>query len=231
MRESLNRIYVLHLPPCIREERLVQAALQMLSDEKRERLSNMKCRSEYNRILFGDLLGRHVLSGITGIAPEQLRFLRGEYGKPLLAEKTDVHFNLSHAGDFAVFAVSDGAVGVDAEQTGKCERTLARQFFHQQEAVFLDSLPEQLYSEYFFRLWTLKEAYLKYRGTGLAAALNSVSFIGADGIFYTHAFEPQLCTAQFRLPEGYFVSVCGRSQMQACICVDPDTLLQEYEKG
>lgn len=231
MRESLNRVYALYLPPCIGQERLVQRALQLLSEEKRERLHKMKCRSEYNRILFGDLLVRHILSGVTGHAPEQLHFLRGPYGKPHSADHPAVHFNLSHAGDYAVCAVSDGAVGIDVEQTGKCERMLARQFFHQREADFLDSLPESLYPEFFFRLWTLKEAYLKYRGTGLSAALNSVSFIGTDGIFYTHGFEPELCTAQFRLPGGYFVSVCGKQNMQGCICLDADTLLQEYGKG
>src|SRR5688572_28550058 len=43
-------------------------------------------------------------------------FRYGPFGKPYLVEGSDVHFNLSHSGKWALIAVSEGAeVGVDLE--------------------------------------------------------------------------------------------------------------------
>lgn len=227
MRQSLNRIFVLHLPPCIAETGLMQRALACVSAAKRERLQKLRCKGEYERILLGDYLLRRVLSDFTGTAPEQLAFACGAHQKPYLPARPDVHFNLSHSGNYAVCAVSDQETGIDTEQPARIEHTLAREFFHPDEAAFLDSLPETQYQEYFFRLWTLKEAYVKYLGTGLTTALDSFSFVGADRIFYTHAFAPELYFAQFRLPEemGYFVSVCGRSRIREICNLTPADLL------
>ena len=227
MRQSLNRIYVLHLPPCIASQRLMQRALECVSAEKRARLQKLRCRGEYERILLGDFLLRRVLSDVTGTAPEQLAFTFGEHQKPQLASRADVQFNLSHSGEYAVCAVSEQPVGIDTEQPAEIAHSLAREFFHPDEAAFLDGLPETLYQEYFFRLWTLKEAYVKYLGTGLTTALDSFSFVGKDQIFYTHPFAPALYFAQFRLPEGagYFVSVCGGVRLcEVCTLTPADVL-------
>ncbi len=60
---------------------------------------------------------RRILSTYTGIDPEALSFTYGEHGKPALSPLTDIEFNLSHAGDWAMIAVSRSIpVGVDIER-------------------------------------------------------------------------------------------------------------------
>ena len=49
---------------------------------------------------------------------------------------------------------------------------IAAQFFSQQEAVTLNTLPENVRQKAFFNLWTRKEALMKADGTGLTLDLH-----------------------------------------------------------
>lgn len=61
---------------------------------------------------------RSVLSNYVSRTPGALRFVYGENGKPGLSGiESGIEFNLSHAGDFALIAVSESApVGIDIER-------------------------------------------------------------------------------------------------------------------
>ena len=95
-QKSNGKLYFLYLPSCRTYPELEKRALSLLSAEKRQRLMQYTCKPEYERSLFGDLLIRTLLSGLTGIAPENLRFSAVAYGKPLLVTRREVCFNLSH---------------------------------------------------------------------------------------------------------------------------------------
>ena len=89
-----------------------------------------------------------------------------------------MHFNLSHSGSYAVCAVSDAPVGVDIEVRRKnTNLKVAKRFFSQAENDYIDSF-ETLESreDAFYRIWTLKEAFVKATGEGLSRPLNEFSF-------------------------------------------------------
>jgi 4'-phosphopantetheinyl transferase len=101
--------------------------------------------------------------GRAGCDPERRKpVLRGEAPDGL-------HFNLSHAGQTALFALTRGrVVGVDLEEVhGTFSVTeIAAQFFSAQEAASLGARPPEEHPSAFFAAWTLKEAYVKARGEG-----------------------------------------------------------------
>jgi 4'-phosphopantetheinyl transferase len=112
---------------------------------------------------------RRVLADYLGIAPLAVEFEYAQYGKPHI---DGLFFNLSHAHELAVLAVSDSiAVGIDIEyrQRDINVRDLARRFFTADEYAYLDSQPAALQHHLFLRYWTAKEAYLKATGEGLRA--------------------------------------------------------------
>ena len=100
-------------------------------------------------------------------------FSKTEYGKPYLAHFPQAAFNHSHSRKHYALAYSDTIpqVGVDVEDLDRAVRfeALAQHAFHPEE---LDCWAELDYSlEYWFRVWTTKEAVLKASGLGIRLTL------------------------------------------------------------
>ena len=120
------------------------------------------------------LLGRYL-----GLPPASLRFKYNDFGKPSLETDTGgarPRFNLSHAGDVALYAVTDGReVGIDVERVREDFATheVAERFFSRREFASLRALPDGEQTRAFFDCWTRKEAYIKARGAGLSLPLDS----------------------------------------------------------
>ena len=135
---------------------------------------------------------RMVLSGYSGIAPEDLEFEIAENGKPqLLQQFTDLRFNLSHTEGLALIAVTRGReVGVDVERVDESItfQDIAEHYFEPRELWDLRIAPPEQRVTRFFEVWTRKEAALKATGEGIAALgrapsseLNVQSLRPADG--------------------------------------------------
>jgi phosphopantetheinyl transferase len=97
-------------------------------------------------------------------------------GKPALDPAQalpDLHFSLSHTRGLAACAVGrPHALGIDAEAwRAPAPIELAARYFAPAEARLVAAPAER--PSTFYRLWTLKEAYLKATGHGLAAPLDS----------------------------------------------------------
>ena len=128
-------------------------------------------------------LVRTVLSEVApGIAPRDWSFLLNPHGRPEIHPRhglPELRFNLSHTAGAIVLAVTDAlAIGIDVENHLRAGPTtdVAHQFFSSAEVVALRALPASAQRERFFVLWTLKEAYVKARGLGLALPLDAFSF-------------------------------------------------------
>jgi len=109
--------------------------------------------------------------------PAQLEFRSGPNGKPDLAAsrgRPALRFNLSHAQDLALYAVTlRREVGVDVERVSHdfVDLRLAERFFCPREVLALRAVSGDQ-GEAFSRCWTLKEAFLKAMGEGLAFGLD-----------------------------------------------------------
>lgn len=127
-------------------------------------------------------------------------------GKPHLPDKAP--FNITHAGDYAVLALSSRAVGVDLEQIRPIDwQKIAARFFHPQERAYLDHSSDP--AAEFFRIWTLKESYLKAEGLGFSISPSSFGVL-PEGDF-TARFLGETAY-RFSCPEafeGYRLSVCS----------------------
>lgn len=98
-------------------------------------------------------------------------------GKPYLPSHPDFHYNFSDSGDYLVLAVSPKhEIGVDLQKLTPVRAgviSMAERFFHPEDLALLRNAKdaeEQL--KLFFRIWTIKEAYLKCTGEGLSGGLN-----------------------------------------------------------
>jgi 4'-phosphopantetheinyl transferase len=124
---------------------------------------------------------RMVLSRHAAVAPDVWRFGRGARGKPFVARpaRAGLAFSLSHSGGLVICAVTKGTrVGADIEDLRRevAERAIAARFYSDEERRALAALPATKRRYRFFALWTLREAYLKARGIGLALPLEQFEF-------------------------------------------------------
>lgn len=161
----------------------------VLSNEELERLSRFHYARHRHQYLVTRAMVRHVLSLYRpGIAPQQWRFCSNPHGKPAIEPALDpappLHFNVSHTDGLIVMAVSRQAIGIDVEDFGRsaAASSVADTFFAPIEQHDLKHCAAAQQQRRFFELWTLKEAYVKARGEGLAVPLDSFSFrLGARG--------------------------------------------------
>lgn len=105
-----------------------------------------------------------------------LTVARTEKGKPYFRFlKEHLHVSVTHSGRYWMCLFSPCPVGLDLQihtEKNHPER-IARRFFHPEEVEYLSGREE----EAFFPLWTAKESYVKYTGTGIAGQLNTFSVI------------------------------------------------------
>lgn len=167
---ALDSVSALHLLP-------------MLSAPERERCARLP-EAHAGRAVLARALVRTELASALNVAPAGLAFVTGDHGKPAVFDPPQpIAFNLSHSGDWALLAWVTGSararVGVDIEHRAAGVRDvmrLARRYFSAAEQRALEALQDAAQEALFYRLWTLKEAWVKGHGLALAPQLGAVSF-------------------------------------------------------
>lgn len=146
----------------------------LLSKDEQERVQRFHRTPSRNQFVVSRGQLRRMLSQYLAIAPQHIQFSYGAMGKPSLAPTMPkkLHFNLSHSGQMALFAVaSDRRVGVDLEYAHRTLEVMAlsrRYFSVQEHRLIVDCHPSQR-NRLFLQLWTGKEALAKATGMGLSA--------------------------------------------------------------
>jgi 4'-phosphopantetheinyl transferase len=123
------------------------------------------------RLLGSRLLLRHLVAVVTGTDPGRVALGRDDRGRPMLLRPTGLDVSISHTSDLLVVGVARGRpIGVDVEASDRplLADGLAERFCHPRELAELRDLPPAERNLALVRLWTLKEAYTKALGVGLA---------------------------------------------------------------
>ncbi|MFM7316384.1 MAG: 4'-phosphopantetheinyl transferase family protein [bacterium] len=151
-----------------------------------EKARNLRYRHDRDRRLhlLARLMVRSLLSGLEPeIRPAAWIFDQDIYGKPYISGPANginrFHFNVSHTDGLVVVAISTcGIVGVDVENPSRATDYLglAHRFFSAIESEQIRNGESARQVSEFFRIWTLKEAYVKAIGKGLAHGLDSFWF-------------------------------------------------------
>jgi 4'-phosphopantetheinyl transferase len=199
----------------------VAARLRLaLPDEECARHARFGDEGAAGEFLCGRALLRAVLSTWAPVDRREWRFSLNPHGRPGIASPSSpLHFNLSHTRGMVVLALGlDASVGVDVERLDRSVRPLevADRFFSPFEVEGLRALPPERHRDRFLALWTLKEAYIKARGMGLALPLRGFSF-SPDASPPRVRFEPSLHDDEARwrfervdLDSGHRVAVAAR---------------------
>lgn len=195
--------------------RVATVALAEISETLWERLAGLLCEAERARAarfhferncreyVAAHALKRVMLCEVAGGAPGDWAFEAEPDGKPFVAGGRGPHFNLSHCEGLVACAVSaEVAMGVDVEPVDRrAPFDIVERNFAPAERAWLFALPEAERARGFFRLWTLKEAFIKATGKGVGQGLQSFA-IGVDPLGVTFPDPARAEPGPWRLAEA-----------------------------
>ncbi|MBR1626078.1 MAG: 4'-phosphopantetheinyl transferase superfamily protein [Bacteroidales bacterium] len=134
-----------------------------------------------------------------------------EKGKPYFKYNDKVHFSVTDSKDYIAVAVCDKRIGIDIEYLRKDKMHIAERYFHPNETAYLHNVTKEFSDAAFTQLWTIKEAYVKMTGTGIAG-----NFITKDltpeSFDYNQDFYRynSHIVSYFDTATEFFVSICTK---------------------
>lgn len=172
--------------------------MKLISKDRQERLAKFKFGIDCKLSLYSELLVRHYICKEIGLSNQDIIFKKNENGKPSLLSHSEIQFNISHTRNAIVVAFSNEEIGIDIEKIRSTDLKIARRFFTPSELDYIlyNENPERA----FYEIWTKKEAYIKYIGTGLSMALKSFNVLDEKLNSMIYTFEA----------EQYLISTCCR---------------------
>lgn len=187
----------------------VTALNEILSEEERRRMNQFVFERNRREFLCAHALVRLALSQYRDVAPRDWDFGTGTWGKPFVTNESGCQFNLSHTIGLVACAVTQTCeVGVDVEKIDRqvAAAEIAQRFFSEPEARYIESLHEELRRDAFFRIWTLKEAYIKVCGRGFSLPLGEFGFdLRNDGVRVWPSSNWEF--SEFQVEEEYQMAV------------------------
>lgn len=148
----------------------------MLSLDEILRAQRYVHKRDGKRFAIGRAVLRMILGRYLSIQPEAISFQHNEFGKPTL-DGPDLYFNMSKSAGRATYAISrNRQIGVDIEHIRDIPQMdqIAQRFFSKSENELLNAQPDSTKKEFFFQLWSRKEALAKAVGTGLSKTYNTI---------------------------------------------------------
>ena len=140
----------------------------------------------------------------------------GENGKPYLVDCPEIQYNLSHSGERVMCVISPFEVGCDVEIIKGDRGRLAERFFKPEESAWIKHFESpEMQSEAFYRLWTLKECYMKVTGRGLSLMpdMFALHVDESENISLYHDGErPEYSFREIDLHDGYRYAYCIKNE-------------------
>lgn len=138
--------------------------LEKLTEKEREKV--LRFRFEADRIR--SAAGICMIKGAAAKAfpGEDLTISVTEHGKPYIADHTGYEFNLSHSGRLIVLATDSNPAGIDVEQIETKDWRIFHRYLTGSEMTMIENSSDPCAR--FFEVWTIREAFAKEEGLGLA---------------------------------------------------------------
>lgn len=182
-----------------------------LSAGERERADGLPSSAHRRHFVAARATLRRLLGRYLDQEPGAVVFAHGAHGKPFLPQG-GLHFNVSHTQGLVLYAIASvREVGVDVEwmRPQVAHERIAARFFALEEREMLAQVPAEERRVAFYHIWTRKEAYLKARGDGLAAGLDTFAVsLEAEALLRSGEGRRWKLVA-WEPADGYVAALCG----------------------
>jgi len=163
-----------------------EQANMLLTAQEQIKIASYKNNNAKKTALISRALCRLVLSQYIDCPPQAHQFIRNKHGKPSLANNSkQLTFNISHNDKLVVIAVCvNDQIGCDIESPERqvSIEPITRRYFSEQEHSMLMAKQGESQKQAFFKIWTLKEAFVKATGIGISLGLDSFYFLNEESL-------------------------------------------------
>jgi 4'-phosphopantetheinyl transferase len=195
-----------------------------LNEDEIQRLERYKILAKQEEFLCSRGLSRLILAGYLDDDPVNIQLGATPAGKPFLIDQA-VYFNVSHSDETLLLAVGlFENIGVDIQRVYPISSLdkIANKIFSSNEKTKLFTMNGDTQLEYFFALWTAKEAYLKAQGEGFTRSPKNIEIMINPGsrksYFVRDLNQPKGASdwtiTALDLPEGYQGAVAVEGQLR-----------------
>ncbi|MEO8481368.1 MAG: 4'-phosphopantetheinyl transferase superfamily protein [Acidobacteriota bacterium] len=176
-----------------------EQGLGWLAPRERDRYGRFRHDADREMFLLGRVMARTLVGRALGRRPDEWPWREGPRGRPEIdLPGVPLSFNVAHSGGIVVCALGrEAEVGIDIEDRGRArlDRDLVDRYCSPAEIANIASQTGDGWRDQFLKYWTLKEAYLKARGLGIAVPLSDLSFTLVDNGHVTVEFINSLVGA------------------------------------
>ena len=190
---------------------------ERIPEERRAKIQRFRFEPDKIRSLVAGVLLQEELDAYLADQDAACYELKeGEHGKPYLSGAEDFHFSISHAGEYVALVTDDQPIGIDIEKV-QIRESVARRFYsklEQKEIRVMQEADEKQGSGKraeiaFTKIWTGKEAYLKYTGNGITNALAEIEVLDPSFWKSEHVYFSGTPIAD----SAYYVTICSAKQV------------------
>ena len=203
--------------------------MPFISKKRREKIEKYYHADDKKRSICTELLLKYCVQKRFGNGKE-IVLTYNQYGKPLCCLPKDFHFNISHSGKWVVIAAGNCNVGIDVEEIrrDKCEDVIDCFSVSENLYVNCEDLVEQ--KKRFIHIWSMKESFVKYLGTGLKTNFNSFCVDPYSGkVHYITEVQPVIKSWLF--DKDYYMSLCCQQEIEEQKEIEFRELYHMYVNG
>ena len=148
----------------------------VLSPAELNRLNQLFALKKQVERLAGRWAVKNLVMQETGLSPDVIEIHNDASGAPCLAPSFHYAISITHSGDYALAALCGNAdaIGVDMEAVSPVDipALLHAGFSNKEQRAYAGADLETI-----LKIWTIKEALLKYRRTGLKTSAKKIEWL------------------------------------------------------
>lgn len=169
-------VYYTIIPEAITQD-FLQKQLNRMSFEQQIKINRFKSKTRQYESILGECLLAHGIYTIYGIDMKEEPRSTKKNGKPYFNNHPEIHYNISHSGDYVLCAIGSRSLGIDIQRHKPVDiKKMAKHTLSQTEYDSIKNSPTKEID--FFRYWVMKESYLKWTGEGITRDLRKLDMQG-----------------------------------------------------
>lgn len=182
------------------------------SEDRRKRAERFRYKEDAYRCIYAEALLRYSFRE-AGKEYDLEYIKRNKFGKMYL--DNDFFFNLSHSGNWVVVAYGKYDVGVDIEKIRKSTNEIVEAAFSSEEKKHIDLYIGLEKMQEITRIWTMKESYIKFLGTGFYTDMKTFSVDTASGTIKDNnrMNDYKIVIKSELFEKNHFLSVCSEDEI------------------